>query len=287
MPLGITESDPTKALPIVIEKLKKAQAEAQAAKKELEDWKKGKAPFDKALEELAQTLAPSGESKDWGLAWAAAYLGEVKAKIVSLNVANEWSAAEIRRLEGDVSTGRATCADYQKEVSGYISLLQQISGKLGDSCGWTELPGAVATLYQRCNQYGAKADRAGEANQQLLTEREEARCAMPIQWRPTDPSKLARNIGAFATGWESLATQYREAIARHEKEIMEAGLELKRCEGELLRAKESLVKTKEIADQHDPLEKKLIAWRWIACALLIAGGWGWITYMIHSIGGAK
>lgn len=117
------------------------------------------------LAERAQKL--QGDLKDAELQISTARLETTEAKGI---LSSHFARAE--RLETELAYEKTLCGTYKAEWMRLTGLLSQISGKLSDCCEWDELPLAVETLLQRCNQYGDRSDAMGQANTQLQQERD-------------------------------------------------------------------------------------------------------------------
>jgi predicted RNase H-like nuclease (RuvC/YqgF family) len=97
-------------------------------------------------------------------------IDELKAEAARANTGAEWSGAEFERVSAELVKEKTFSDMYQKDAARFTALLSRISGTLSDCCMWDDLPTEINKLYQRCNQYGERVDRLGEANTALQTE---------------------------------------------------------------------------------------------------------------------
>ena len=141
------------------------------------------------------------------------------------------------------------------QVQGLSNILQQISATFCDQHQWECLPSEVDTLARRCENYGQKAERLGEANTALIIERDNLRAQ--IEGLHSD---LSTAQGA-CQNWETTAEELRDIRDRLARDLRDVQT------GNEWRGKETKRLEAQIADM-TPL---IPAWaRWLAGLVVVA-----------------
>lgn len=129
---------------------------------------------------------------------------------------------KVQRLIARLDAEKTFCATYQADCGRFTGLLSRISTAL-PYCAWDELPLAVESLLQRCNQYGERSDRLGAANTQSQAKIKELEESLKIAIADVEGTEY---LDSMCT---SLGTQLHSADARlveieAENESLEAQL---------------------------------------------------------------